>query len=161
MKVTDFVKLINDNDELRVRNIHKGLSGVLVAYIDMTDEWLVQFLDDHNYGAYAVAKVKAKDIRFSSLMPDEWASEFLKTIKDPKFYTHTELKPPKFKEYDKVVLVKDKSRYEKDGVKKGMIGCVVSTNAIRSEWEVIFSEEGTARDIADIDVHEDDLELVE
>ncbi len=161
MERFDFVKLINDNEELRAKNIFKGYSGVLISYINATDEWIVEVLDPHNSGRYAVAKISAKDLRFSFHYPERDINQIKELSAKEEFYTHTELKPPKFKEYDKVRLIKDKSRYEKEGVKKGTIGCIISTYAIMSEWEVIFSEEGTARDIADIDVHEDDLELVE
>ncbi len=161
MERSDFVELINDNEELRAKNIFKGNGGVLVSYIGATDEWIVMFLDKYNYGTYAIAKAKSVDLKYTSQMYAGWKEKFNVQIRDPDFYTHTEFKLPKFKEYDKVRLINDKPAYEKEGVKKGMIGCVMSTYAIQSEWQVIFSEEGTARDIADLAVHEDDLELIE
>lgn len=159
MKVSDFVKLINDNEELRAKNIFKGISGVLVSYIGAADEWIVQFLDDYNYGAYAVARAKSADLKFCSEMCSEWVNEFKEQINGRDFYTHTELKPPKFKEYDSVIIINDKPEYEKYGVKKGMTGCIASAYAIRNEWNVLVSLE-PGKD-ADINVHEDDLQLVE
>ena len=161
MKVSDFVELLKDNEELRSKNIFAGQHGVLLVRIDISDEWLVKFSDDNNYGAYAVAKVKAKDLKYSSEYPDEWFDELTEQINDPKTYTHTELKPAKFKLNDWVVVIKDKPDYEKAGVKKGMVGFVVSEHAIKSKWDVIFSEKDSYRDIAEISVHEDDLELAE
>ncbi len=161
MKVSDFVELVRDNEELRSKNIYAGQHGVLLARIDLSDEWFVRFLDDNNYGAYAVAKVKAKDLIFSSEYPDEWLPEFMEQLNDPEIYSHTELKPAKFKEHDWVVLTKDKPEYEKKGVRKGMVGCVMCEYAIRYKWNVIFCDENSWHDIAEICVHEDDLEIVE
>ncbi len=161
MERSDFVKLINDNEELRDKNIFKGMDGVLVSYISATDEWIVKFQSKYYFGDYAVVKVKAIDIKYTSTYPSELLPEFLEQINNPNFYTHTKLKPPKFKEFDHVRLINDKPEYEKEGVKKGMDGCVMFNYAIRNKWGVIFSEKGTGEDIADICVHEDDLELID
>ncbi len=157
----DYVELINENEELRSKNIFKGTAGILVSYISATEEWIILFLDIYNYGAYAVAKAKTTDLKYISKMPEDWIKEFNAKIESTDFYTHTELKPPKFKEYDKVMLINDKPAYTKAGVKKGMTGCVMFNYAISNKWGVIFSEENTGCDIADINVHEDDLELIE
>lgn len=159
MQVSDFVELINDTEELSAKNIFKGCGGVLVSYISATDEWIVQFLDPHNYGAFAVAKAKNKDLKYSAEMHPDWIKDFLDEIESPDFYTHTELKPPKFKEYDSVIITKDKPEYEKYGVKKGMRGCIASTYAIRSQWSVLVSIKPSYDE--DIEIHEDDMELVD
>ena len=157
----DFVELINDNEELRAKNIFKGTHGVLISYISTTDEWIVMFLDSYNCGTYAVAKAMTKSLKYSSQMPEEWINEFKEQISHQDFYSHTELKPPKFKELDHVMLISDKPAYTKKGVKKGMTGCVMFDYAIKSQWSVLFSENGTGRDIAQIEVHEDDLKLID
>ncbi len=56
----DFVDIINDNEELRSKNIFKGYGGVLISYINTTDEWIVEVLNSHNTGRYAVAKLMRK-----------------------------------------------------------------------------------------------------
>lgn len=61
--------------------------------------------------------------------------------------------------YDLVELVKDKPRYNKVGVYQGMFGAVMSEKAINGEWQVVFSEFHTGKDIADILVKEDDLKI--
>ncbi|MCH5164429.1 MAG: hypothetical protein J1F36_05375 [Clostridiales bacterium] len=159
MQISDFVELINDNEELRNKNIFKGISGFLVSYIDTTDEWIVKFLDDNNWGAYAVAKVKTKDLNFLHSYPQPKLSKFHEQINMPDFYTHTELKLPKFKEYDFVKIINNKPEYEKHGVKKGMTGCIASTYAINGEWNVLVSLKPWKD--ADIEVHEDDMELID
>ena len=161
MERCNYVKLINATEELRSKNIYEGISGILVSYISASDEWVVMFLDDYNYGAYAVAKAKTEDLMYKYDMPEGGKAEFIKQTESEGFYTHTELKPPKFKEFDKVMLIRDKECYAKEGVKKGMTGCVMFDHAYGSKWDVIFSEDGTARDIAEINVHEDDIEVVD
>ena len=161
MQVSDFVKLINDTEELNAKNIFNGCGGVLVSYISAADEWIVQFLDPYNYGAFAIAKAKTKDLKYSSEMHSEWIRGFLEEIESPDFYTHTELNPPKFKENDTVVLVNEKPEYTKVGLKRGNIGCVAIGYAIRSKWDVIFSDQETGFDIAELAVHEDDIELAD
>lgn len=158
MQISDFVELINDNEELRSKNIFKGMKGVLVSYISATDEWIVMFLDDYNYGAYAVAKAKSIDLKYHFKMHTEWIAEFKEQINSRDFYTHTELKPPKFKEYDFVKIINDKPEYEKHGVKKGMTGCIASAYAIKNKWNVLVSLEPWKD--ADICVHEDDMDLI-
>ncbi|MCH5158672.1 MAG: hypothetical protein J1F33_05710 [Clostridiales bacterium] len=159
MQVSDFVKLINDTEELSAKNIFKGCGGVLVSYIAATDEWIVQFLDPYNYGAFAVAKAKTKDLKYSSDMHPDWIKDFLDEIKGPDFYTHTKLKPPKFKEHDEVILINEKPQYVEAGIKKGDKGVVMFGYAIRSKWDVIFSDEETGFDIAELEVHEDDIKV--
>ena len=62
---------------------------------------------------------------------------------------------------DLVELIKDKPEYEKAGVKKGMFGAVMSEESINGKWQVVFSEFYTGKDIADIPVREDDLQIHE
>ena len=160
MEKYDFVDLVNDTEELSAKNIFKGYGGVLVSYINSSDEWIVKFLDPYNYGSFAIAKAKTKDLVYTSRLPESWIDRFNEQVESPDFYTHTELKPPKFKENDWVVLVNEKPRYVEAGLKKGDVGCVMFGYAIQSQWEVIFSDEETGFDIAELEVHEDDLELV-
>lgn len=42
-----------------------------------------------------------------------------------------------------------------------MIGCIMSKQAITGEHQVIFSENNTGKDIADIMISEEDLILIE
>ena len=60
---------------------------------------------------------------------------------------------------DLVELIKDKPAYEKAGVKKGMFGAVMSEKPIEGKWQVVFSEFYTGKDIADIEVNEEDLKV--
>lgn len=59
-----------------------------------------------------------------------------------------------------VELTVVKPKYKKECVKKGMRGCVMREYAIKGQWQIIFSEEGTGKDVADIMVSEEDFILV-
>lgn len=62
---------------------------------------------------------------------------------------------------DLVELIKDKPEYEKAGVKKGMFGAIMSKGSINGKWQVVFSEFYTGKDIADILVREEDIQVHE
>ena len=154
MELYDFVKLIEDNDELRSKNIFKGYHGSLVSYISPTDEWIVMIYDPYYKGSYAVVKIKSSALKFSQSRPLDTIKEHIEFISRPDFYSHTSLKPPKFKEYDAVRLINDKPEYLNKGVKKDMIGCVLFPYCYDHEWDVEFEFE------TEITVNEDDLELL-
>lgn len=63
----------------------------------------------------------------------------------------------KLKYLDCVELIVEKEEYARYGVHKGMFGAIMSEEKIGDEWQVIFSEFYTGKDIADISVHEKDL----
>lgn len=60
---------------------------------------------------------------------------------------------------DLVELVREKPSYTKVGVKLGDFGAVMSKESINGEWQVVFSEFYTGKDIADIMVAEEDLKV--
>jgi len=62
---------------------------------------------------------------------------------------------------DLVELIKEKSAYTKAGVKVGDFGAVMSKQPINGKWQVVFSEFYTGKDIADIMVAEEDLQVHE
>ena len=160
MEKYDFIKLIEDDEELRSKNIFKGYHGSLVSYISPTDEWIVMIYDPYYKGNYAVVKVKSSALKFSQSRSHSTIKEHIEFISRPDFYTHTALRPPKFREYDHVRLICDKPEYNSEGVHKGDDGCVMFSYAHGKRWDVLFSEHGTGEDIADIMVNEDDLELL-
>ncbi|MDE6004793.1 MAG: hypothetical protein K2G88_05340, partial [Oscillospiraceae bacterium] len=64
------------------------------------------------------------------------------------------------KEYDLIEMIVEKDNYSKHGVHKGMRGVVMQNHAIMNKWYVIFSDNETGEDIADILVHENDFKVV-
>lgn len=158
MEKYDCARLIEDNEELRSKNIFKGYLADLISYISPTDEWIVMFTSPFYYGEFAVVKVKASSLKYAYSPQYNFTQE---TLERPDFYSHTSLRAPKFKEYDHVRLICDKPEYLEEGVHKGDDGCVLFSHAHGNRWDVIFSEHGTGEDIADIMVCEDDLELID
>ena len=63
------------------------------------------------------------------------------------------------KEYDLVELMADREEYNREGVYKGMFGTIMSSYSIGGTWQVIFSEYDTGKDIADLEVREEDLKV--
>lgn len=158
MEQFDFVNITSDTEELRSKNIFKGYGGVLISHISQTDEWIVKVLDPHNSGRYAVATIKADDLKFVLHYPERDVYQIRNLIETEEFYTHTELKPPKFKEYDHVRLLNDKDAYKREGVTKGMDGYILCDHAIMDKWDVEF--ELKPHGVTDFPVHQDDLELI-
>ena len=60
---------------------------------------------------------------------------------------------------DLVELINLKPAYARAGVKVGDFGAVMSEKAVDGKWQVVFSEVGTGKDIADIMVYEEDLKI--
>ena len=60
---------------------------------------------------------------------------------------------------DLVEIIKGKPAYTKAGVKVGDFGAIMSEKPINGKWQVVFSEFYTGKDIADIMVDEEDLEV--
>ena len=58
---------------------------------------------------------------------------------------------------DLVELIAEKEEYARSGVHKGMFGAIMSEEKIGDNWQVVFSEFYTGKDIADILVRENDL----
>ncbi len=159
MKKLDRITIKNETEELNKKNIHKGYGGFLVDYISASKEWIVCVIDDFNYGAYAVVRVSEKDLETGNPAADDLKEIWQRVIEKPDFYTHTELKKPKFKEYDKVMLMVDKPKYAKVGLKKGDMGCVMVSYAMCNKWYVSFTIDTSKEDI-DMDVDMDDIEIV-
>jgi hypothetical protein len=60
-----------------------------------------------------------------------------------------------------VELIVEKPKYAIEGVHKGDRGCVISTYAVDNHWEIIFSERGTGKDIAQICVAREDFKIID
>ena len=60
---------------------------------------------------------------------------------------------------DLVELIEEKDAYTKAGVRVGDFGTVMSKTSSNGEWQVVFSEFYTGKDIADIMVDEKHLKV--
>ena len=61
---------------------------------------------------------------------------------------------------DCVELIVEKSKYAKEGVHKGMQGVIWEPECKDGCWVVLFPQYGDKEDIADLYIHEEDLQLI-
>lgn len=151
--------VIKTTPELLQKNICEGTPCTIIKRV-VDKVWLAVFFNNQNLGDYAVTTINEECLRYDCAVPVDWIAQLSEKINDPKFYTKTSLNSMKYKEYDLVELVAEKEKYVRAGVHKGDIGCIMENSAIRGEWYVIFSEQGTGKDIAAIYVKEEDLKIV-
>ncbi len=64
------------------------------------------------------------------------------------------------KEMDCVEVIIEKEKYAKEGVHKGMQGWICDPRTIDGTWLVNFPQCGEKRDIATLDIKEEDLKLI-
>ena len=157
LKIYDDVELNEELEELTEKGIHNGETGVILDI--RADKCYVLFLNSQNYGDYAYVKVKSRYLDYCDFHYGKSIEDFEK-FKQTRDLTKDSFKPQKFIEFDLVELIVEKEKYAKYGVHKGMQGVIMETKCIDSCYYVIFTDESTAEDIADISVHEDDLVLV-
>lgn len=159
MELYDNVKLIEEIEELSQRGIHKNCLGLIVKKDD--DIYTVGFFNPKNLGEYIFAKVSRKHLTFVVRSEDNIIRELKEKFSTKEFNLSESFSKPDVKEYDQVELIVEKSRYAKDGVHKGARGSVISSYAISDEWLILFFEQGTGKDIADITVNRKDFKIIE
>lgn len=157
MKIYNDVELNTELEELAKKGIHKGCTGTILEIV--ADTCFVVFLNDLNHGDYACQSVNKKYLDFIQETTPQMVKG-LEEFKATRDLTKDSFKPQKFLEYDLVELAVEKEKYAKEGVHKGDRGAVMEPYCINSRYYVIFTEEGTGQDIADISVDEDDLILI-
>ena len=157
LKIYDNVKLNTELEELADKGIHKDCAGLILDI--EADNCFVYFINFKNYDDYACVNINCKYLDF-------WMKEESENIPNWERFkatgdlTKSSFKPQKFLEYDYVELAVEKEKYLKEGVHKGARGAVMENYCIGSKYYVIFTNEETGEDIADIPVHEDDLILI-
>lgn len=138
-------------------NINNCGGGVLLQQNE--DKSKVLLFNKNNLGDYAIIEIANNQY---DIIDDFSASNQLEIKKLEQMIINsnkTEFKLSTFKEYDEVELIEDKPQYAKMGVTKGMHGVIMQPYAVKGYWFVIFSEDGTGRDIASIAVNEKDIKL--
>ena len=160
LKKFDMVILIKSVEKLVQRGITQGCGGIIVQVNE--ENYRVMFMNGNNYGNGIFATVSEGDIENLSTFPIQFQNELEEYLQgvDINDETATFILCD-VKEYDKVELIVEKSKYAIEGVHKGMTGCVISSYAINNQWLIIFSEDGTGKDIADICVDREDFKVIE
>ncbi len=154
MKIGSIIELKVNDEYYLSKGIEKGAQGVIAG--DNQDELSVIFFNEHNVGDYAVCNVSSMDVEETGYtLPLEFLSELddvFGTLKKQSAFTTSE-----FNEYDDIEVVVEKEEYSEYGVHKGMRGVIMESYAINNQWYVIFTDENTGCDIADICIDEKDM----
>jgi hypothetical protein len=159
MKVYDNIRLVEEVEELAQKGIHKGFNGLIVGING--NIYTVCFFNPYNHGESVYAMVNQKFLKFSSRVDEKIIQEMEEFFPNEKMDFDKCLTECDVKEYDVVELIVEKTKYAIEGVHKGDRGCVISTYAIDNHWEIIFSERGTGKDIAQIGVAREDFKIID
>ena len=160
MKVYDNVQLTEEVEGLAKRGIHKGYDGLIVD-ID-GDIYTVCFYNSYNFGESAYAKVNKKYLTFTMRDSDRIIQEMEEHFANVKMDFSKCLTECDVKEYDKVELLVEKSRYAFEGVHKGAHGCVLFPYAIDGKWDILFYNVGENNDEeVEITVFREDVKVIE
>lgn len=159
MQLYDNIKLIDEIEELAQKGIHRGYLGTVVKCYN--DSFIICFYNPKNLGEYAFAEVNKKSVEFVIRPEEKIIFEMEAFVSSVKMERYTHLTECDVKEYDAVELIVEKSKYTIEGVHKGDRGCVISRYAIDNHWEIIFSERGTGKDIAQIGVDRADFKIID
>lgn len=160
LKKFNMVTLIKTVENLVQRGITQGCGGIIVQVNE--ENYRVMFMNGNNYGNGIFATVSEKDVKYLSEFPMRFQNELEEFLQGVDINDETGIFIPcDVKEYDKVELIVEKPKYAIEGVHKGMIGCVMSSYAINNEWLIVFSEDGTGKDIAEICVDREDFKVIE
>ena len=160
LKKFDMVTLTKTVENLVQRGITQGCGGIIVQVNE--ENYRVMFMNGNNYGNGIFATVSEKDVKYLSEFPMRFQNELEEFLQGVDINDETGIFIPcDVKEYDKVELIVEKPKYAIEGVHKGMIGCVMSSYAINNKWLIVFSEDGTGKDIAEICVDREDFKVIE
>ena len=160
LKKFNMVTLIKTVENLVQRGITQGCGGIIVQVNE--ENYRVMFMNGNNYGNGIFATVSEKDVKYLSEFPMRFQNELEEFLQGVDINDETGIFIPcDVKEYDKVELIVEKPKYAIEGVHKGMTGCVMSSYAINNEWLIVFSEDGTGEDIAEICVDREDFKVIE
>lgn len=159
LKKFDMVALIKSVDELVQRGITQGCGGVIVQVNEKN--YRVIFMNGNNYGNGIFATVSESDVKYLSTFPLQFQTQLEDYLASVDINDETDtFVLCDVKEYDKVEMIVEKPKYAIEGVHKGMTGCVMSSYAIKNEWLIVFSEEGTGKDIAELCVSREDFKVI-
>lgn len=155
MNAYSLVSLKNDvqcKNELAIGDI-----GIVIE-CKPHDAFDVMFFNKNALGDYLVATLEGKDLQeIPYALSEDWIAQFEGRIDDIE--RKDSFKKSIFKEYDKIMVVNEKSEYSCHGVHKGAIGVIMTDYSIDEKWYVIFSDDN-GEDYADIEVSEKDMVIV-
>lgn len=142
MKKYNIVKLINEKP-YSAYGLEKDMRGIVIEEVSNTSK--VLFFNPQNVGDYTISTLNNRDlICEEEQLPKEIKNELIKNLDKILYKAKPRIKSMPLKAYDLVELLVDK--YEKYGIKKGEIGCVMDTHAVQNYILVDFSGINTKGD---------------
>ena len=136
MREFDNIELTEEVPELAEKGIHKEYLGLIVELHGNVAT--VCFFNPHYHGERAFMKTDIKYLAFVDRPPKELIEELKEWYATVDTSRFTRLREQDVKEYDKIQLLVEKPEYAKEGVHKGMIGCVLIPYAIDNRWDIQF-----------------------
>lgn len=157
MEKYDMVRLIHADELLMKNGINANALGIVIG-CDF-QKASVMLLNEQNIGNYAFYTLDTNTLKIVDRLPLWQRAGFDKLIASMDFDKYKTFNTPPFKEYDCVVLTKDKPQYTKEDVHK----CVLMPFAVDNEIEVDFTRVNLNGDIfgATLFVSCDDIALKE
>lgn len=146
MEKYDIIRLIYADELLMKNGINANTLGIVMG-CDF-QKVSVMLLNEQNFGNYAFYTLDTNTLKIVDRLPLSQRAEFDEFVSSVDFDKYKTFNTPLFKEYDCVVLAKDKPKYIRVGVHKGDIGCVTSSYAIDNKIEVDFTKVDENGDIS-------------
>ena len=159
IKKYDVIKLKESDGALKERGVNSGCEGIVVE--KEKGVLRILLLSPYNHGDYIFATVEERSVDFIGELPPSLIEELKSSFNQKAIYDDgKKFKANDVKEYDIIEMLVDKPEYNENGVYKGMRGVVMSSHAVKDGWYVIFSEDNTGKDIADICVKRKDFTVI-
>ena len=138
MKKYDVVKLIELNEDLKKKNLHVDLHGVVLSSNFYNS--VVAFFNDENLGENLTTQVDNKFLKKDNVTLPQKIIEVLKSNENKLSFNDKPLSSRKFKDGDFVKLVAEREEYAKYNIHKGEIGVIVSNDMICNKMLADFTK---------------------
>ena len=138
MNKFDLIKLINEKPYIK-NNLRKNEYGIILDKVN--EDYNILFFNSENIGEYIIINVQQQDIVLEDeKLPQSIVNELINKLKKKKKNAKENLTQTTIKQYSTVELLVENKKYNKFGIHKGDIGCVVDNKAIQNYIEVDFSK---------------------
>ncbi len=138
MNKFDLIKLINEKPYIK-NNLRKNEYGIILDKVN--EDYNILFFNSENIGEYIIINVQQQDIVLEDeKLPQSIVNELINNLDKIKKNAKENLTQTTIKQYSTVELLVENKKYNKYGINKGDIGCVVDNKAIQNYIEVDFSK---------------------
>lgn len=136
------VKLKNAKNEYNRLGLNAESLGLIIS--EKQAKVLVIFFNSVNQGDYLLSLVKKEDLEITNMvLPENLCRELEEYIQinADKIASKTNFEEIPFNECDQVVLIVDKEKYSKYGLRKGDRGVIATNKATKNKILVDFGKE--------------------